>query len=295
MAPVVIPTENNTEAIIAYTRNITSNINIYIDTWFSVLLTPQGAPAKSSLQSGPYYYESSVRCFLSLDTIIINPSPIPLLAADIMNYFLNNPVFHTETILDLLINTFNTTRSSQCVMLPSDILLVPTQYQDYLSRIKDILNSTLNSELGYPDGLRITINVIITEQMKDITEIKKMLKSTEYNQLLTEYQIELTEDTIPDKKIPDKKIPDKKIPDKGAVDILTIKKTHLLTKPKKGGTKYYKKNITLKKKIVKKTNEKLKTKSKKTRRQKNLRKVTLKHKKPRKHKSIKHKYRKHKL
>lgn len=292
MAPVVIPTENNTEAIIAYTKNITSNINTYINMWFSVSLNPQAAPAKSSLQSGTYYYdyESIVRCFLSLDTIIIVPSLIPFLAADIMNYFLNNPVFHTETILDLLINTFNTTRSSPCVMLPSDILLVPTQYQDYLSRIKDILNSTLNSELGYPDGLRITINVIITEQMKDITEIKKMLKSTEYNQLLTEYQIELTEDTIPDKKIPDKKIPDK-----GAVDILTIKKTHLLTKPKKGGTKYYKKNITLKKKIVKKTNEKLKTKSKKTRRQKNLRKVTLKHKKPRKHKSIKHKYRKHKL
>jgi len=277
MAPIINPSANKTEAIIAYTRNITSNINTYIYKWFMVRLTPQGAPAKSSLQSVPYYYESLVRYFLSLDTIIINPSPIPPLAVDIMNYFLNNPVFHTETILDLLINTFNTNRPDKCVMLPSDILLVPTQYQDYLSKIKDILNSTLNSELGYPDGLRITINVIITDKMKDITEIEKMLKSTEYNQLLREYQ----------KAIPDKKTPDISIP---------IKKIHTIKKPsKKGGMKYYKKNITLKKKIVKKTNEKLKTKSKKTRRQKNLRKETLKHKKPRKHKSIKHKYRKHKL
>jgi len=277
MAPLVIPTENKTEAIIAYTRNITSNINTYINTWFMVRLTPQGAPAKSSLQSGDYSYESLVKCFLSLDTIIINPSPIPLLAADIMNDFLNNPVFHTETILDELISTFNTNRSNKCVMLPSDILLVPTVYQVYqvhLSRIKEILDSTLNSGYGYPDGLRITINAIITEQMKDITEITSILEVNESKQLLTDY----TKLDI----------------DKGKGPRLTIKKTPY-SNFKKGGTKYYKKNITFKKKIVKKTNEKLKTKSKKTRRQKNLRKVTLKHKKPRKHKSIKHKYRKHKL
>ena len=260
MAPVVIPTENNTEAIIAYTRNITSNINIFIYTWFRVRMTPQGAPAKSSLQPRPYYYESLVRCFLSLDTIIINPSPIPLLAADIMNYFLNNPLFHTETILDELIYTFNTTRPKKCVMLPSDILLVPTEYQEHLSRIKEFLDSTLNSEYGYPDGLRITINAIITEKIKDIKEITSMLELDESEQLLTDYaKLDLPRSRS------------------------TIKKTHLplsYAKIKKGGTKYYKKNTTFKNKLknkLKNTKCKLKTCKKYFK------------KKSRKHKSRKHK------
>ena len=253
MAPLINPSVNKTEAIIAYTRNITLNINTYIYTWFRVRLTQQGAPAKSSRQPGPYYYESIVRCFLSLDTIIINPSPIPLLAADIMNYFLNNPVFHTETVLDELINTFNTDRPQKCVMLPSDILLVPTVYQDYLSGIKGFLNSTLNSELGYPDGLRITINAIITEKMKDIKEITSILELNESEQLLTDYA-----------KL-----------DKYKPAIRTIKKTPL----KKGGTKYYKKNITLK-------NKKINHKSKKHKSRKH---------KSKKHKSRNHKTRKHKM
>ena len=65
--------------------------------------------------------------------------------------------------------------ASGCVMLPSDILLVPTRYQIHLSQIKNVFNNTLNVGLGYPDGLRITINAIITEKIKDIRVITDKL------------------------------------------------------------------------------------------------------------------------
>jgi len=288
MAPLIVPSIYKTEALIDYTRNITSNINDYIYEWFRVRITPHGAPAKRLLKSQDYDYKSLVKLFSSLDSIIKNNSLIPLLGADIMNYFINGGSFHTETILDEIIKNFNADRRAasaggDCVMLPSDILLVPTGYQLDLSKIKDVFNNILNVGLGYPDGLRITINAIITEKIKDIKVITDKLKLKEIAQQSIEYKEEKSfSGTI----------------------ISKGQQTKSLLKPmyskdrdsqSQGGKKYYKKNITFKKKIVKKTNEKLKTKSKKTRRQKNLRKVTLKHKKPRKHKSIKHKYRKHKL
>lgn len=293
MFPVIPPSANNTEAIIAYTRNITFNINVYIHKWFTVRFTQLGAPARSSLNPGDYDYKLLVQLFLSLDTMIKDNNLIPLLCADIMNYFLNNPLFHTETILDKLIVNFNTSIGTQCVMLPSDILLVPTAYQIYLSKIKDILNVSLNSGYGYPDGLRITINAIITEQIKNITAITSMLNSKEYEELLREYN--------------DSHAPKERATGYGVIK--TIIKSSRNSRGnlstilyKTGGTKYYKKNITLKNKkmvknikVVKKTQEKLKTKPKKTRRQKNLRKVTLKHKKSRKHKSMKHKQRQNKI
>ena len=289
MFPVIPPSANNTEAIIAYTRNITFNINAYIRKWFTVTLTSSSAPARRSLNLSNYNYKLLVECFLSLDNMIKNDDLIPRLCADILNYFLNDPSFHTETILDELIVTFNTSRRTQCVMLPSDILLVPTEYQKNLSIIKEILNDSLNSELGYPDGLRITINAIITQKIKNITAITSMLNSEEKAAHLIEYQ-----DII------------KSRADEDEQQRLRYEQQRRndpdTTRRRDGGYNRGKKNITLKNKkmvknikVVKKTQEKLKTKPKKTRRQKNLRKVTLKHKKSRKHKSIKHKYRKHKL
>ena len=287
MAPLIVPSIYKTEALIDYTRNITSNINIYIYEWFRVRITPHGAPAKRLLKSQDYDYKSLVKLFSSLDSIIKNNSLIPLLGADIMNYFINGGSFHTETILDEIIKNFNAYRraasASDCVMLPSDILLVPTGYQLDLSKIKNVFNNILNVGLGYPDGLRITINAIITEKIKDIKVITDKLKLKEIAQQSIEYKEEKSfSGTIISKGQPTK-------------SLLKPMYPKIIDSQSQGGKKYYKKNITLKKKIVKKTNEKLKTKSKKTRRQKNLRKVTLKHKKPRKHKSIKHKYRKHKL
>jgi len=310
MAPLIRPSIYKTEALIAYIRNITLNINVYIHQWFKVNMTSNAAPAKSLLEPRDYDYKSLVELFSSLDTMITNNSLIPFLSADILNYFINDGSFHTETILDELIKNFNANRAAErksgCVMLPSDILLVPSSYQISLSQIKDVFNDTLHVGLGYPDGLRITINAIITEQIKDITAITSMLLSEEHDQQSIEYKISKFEE--------ESSGPTKTITNRSKKQVLSYKeKTYRgpnarysqssqssqsqpsQSQSSQGGKKYYKKNITFKKKIVKKTNEKLKTKSKKTRRQKNLRKVTLKHKKPRKHKSIKHKYRKHKL
>ena len=226
-------------------------------------------------------------------------------------------------------------------MPPADVIIVPSENPNLcyypLEPIKEIIEKTLYSQLGYPDGVRITINAILSDQSIDMEEInlvylnaieadsitrqervqqqqqqqaeeqerKKLLKNdrgygatginiksnkpigNRQNSLRDEEDEEDDEDDEDDEE--DKTEKKLEMTERGR------RKWLVRGYKKKGGKKYYKKNITLKKKIVKKTNEKLKTKSKKTRRQKNLRKVTLKHKKPRKHKSIKHKYRKHKL
>jgi hypothetical protein len=73
--------------------------------------------------------------------------------------------------LDNLITTFNAKRAaltgttSQCFMPPSDLLAVPTNkdFNGPLRKIKHILDGTRYSELGYPDGIRITLNAIETE------------------------------------------------------------------------------------------------------------------------------------
>ena len=278
MFPVIPPSANNTEAIIAYTRNITLNINAYIHNWFTVHFTPLGAPARSSLNPGDYDYKSLVKCFLSLDTMIKDDDLIPLLCADILNYFLNNPLFHTETILDELIQTFNASIRKKCVMLPSDILLVPTEYQIYLSKIKDILNVSLNSEFGYPDGLRITINAIITEQIKNITAITSMLNSEEKKAQLIEYQDITKSRPIQDRTISGVKKTIEKSSKKLSGNLMS---TNLF---KKGGTKYYKKNITLKNKKINNKSRKHKSKKHKSKKHKS-----------KKHKTRKHKTRKHKM
>jgi len=318
MAPVIVPSIYKTEALIAYIRNITGNINMYIHEWFRVRMSKDAAPAKSLLAHHNYDYKSLVKLFLSLDTMITNNSLIPFLCADILNYFINGGSFHTETILDELIKSFNADRAakreSDCVMLHSDILLVPSSYQIDLSKIKNVFNNIINLGLGYPDGLRITINAIITEKIKDIQAITKMLLLAEHEQQAKGYveeqyevrrdrdrdtgseeseESEESDDDTPDER--KKRADARKREDARKKMEMAAKRAAEGVTRYDGGKKYYKKNITFKKKIVKKTNEKLKTKSKKTRRQKNLRKVTLKHKKPRKHKSIKHKYRKHKL
>ena len=284
MFPLIPPSENNTEAIIAYTRNITSNINKYIQKWFTVELTPSSAPARSSLNLSDYDYKSLVECFLSLDTMIKYDDLIPRLCADILNYFLNDPSFHTETILDELIVTYNTSMRTQCVMLPSDIILVPTVYQEKLSIIKKILNDSLNSELGYPDGLRITINAIITPKIKNITAITSMLNSEEKKAQLIEYQIEYQDIT--------KSRPTQYRTTSGVIKTISKPRRNLMSTNllKEGGTKYYKKNITLKNKKINHKSRKHKSRKHKSKKHKSK-----KHKKSRKHKSIKHKYRKHKL
>ena len=50
-------------------------------------------------------------------------------------------------------------------MPPSHLILVPTNatFNPSLKKIKEIINRTRYSELGYPDGIRITLNAIATQ------------------------------------------------------------------------------------------------------------------------------------
>jgi hypothetical protein len=120
---------------------------------------------------------------LSLDRILNSDKGlVTRLASDIINYFLNNSMFNAENILDNLIMSFNIRKqqvlpiSAPARMAPSDLLLVPTnpRFRARLEAIKEIMNLTRFSELGYPDGIRITLNAIESTDAPD-----KNMNSTE--------------------------------------------------------------------------------------------------------------------
>ena len=178
MFAMVRAAENSTEAIIDYIANITYHLNIYIENWETLKdrehkLSSSAAPA---LHEGglPRRFSHKSVCynFLSLDSILlVDDGLISRLAADIINYFLNDPKFNTEQILDNLISSFNakraelTGRRSNCYMPPSDLIAVPTNadFNGQLRMLKRVLDGTRYSELGFPDGIRITLNAIETE------------------------------------------------------------------------------------------------------------------------------------
>jgi hypothetical protein len=179
MFAMVNSAQNSTEAIIDYISNITYHMNIYIEKWETI--NPRGENILSS-KAAPGLHEGGLPArfshksvcynFLSLDSIlIVDDGLVARLSADILNYFLNNPNFNTEVILDNLIKSFNAKRedltgvTSNCFMPPSDLLAVPTNkdFNGPLRTIKHILDGTRYSELGYPDGIRITLNAIETE------------------------------------------------------------------------------------------------------------------------------------
>lgn len=170
--------ENSTEAIIDYIANITYHLNIYIEHWETLKdrehkLSSSAAPALHERGLPRRFSHKSV-CynFLSLDSILlVDNGLISRLAADIVNYFLNDPKFNTEQILDNLISSFNAKREeltghrSNCYMPPSDLIAVPTNadFNGQLRMLKRVLDGTRYSELGFPDGIRITLNAIETE------------------------------------------------------------------------------------------------------------------------------------
>ena len=184
---LVNPAQNSTEAIIAYISNITYHLNIYIRKWekFSDytddtgkiihehILSRNAAPAlhNGGLPEG-FSHESVCHNFLSLDSILLSDEGlISRLSADIINYFLNDPKFNTENILDNLIISFNSKRASltgttsNCFIPPSDLIAVPTnpKFNASLRKIRKILDDSRRSELGFPDGIRITLNAIETK------------------------------------------------------------------------------------------------------------------------------------
>jgi len=154
---------NEEDAIIKYIQIITFYINIYIYLWENKKLSPAAAPAYHKLPQNIKITHTKVcRNFLSLDTILTeNSGLIVALAGDILHYFLQSPFFNTEAILDSV-----TERTGNVHLLPpSDIILVQTQKKvtESLQFIKDIYETIKYSDYGYPDGVRVTINAIETE------------------------------------------------------------------------------------------------------------------------------------
>ena len=204
---VVSPAKNSTEAIINYIANTTYNLNLYIEQWETITgtLGPKGkfrrvhklskyaAPALN--QDGlpeDYSYELVCNNFKSLDSILYGDNGlVSRLASDILNYFLNHPDFNTELILDNLLKSFNikkeilTGKPSNAIMNPSTLTLVPTNkhFNKSLSKIKTNFDNAAFSVpveeededeeffTGYPNGIRITINAIKSEDKTVDTQI----------------------------------------------------------------------------------------------------------------------------
>ena len=318
------PATDKTEAIIRYIRRITEKMNAYIIQKWQLPLLRAGLTYKLVWSN-----------FESLNKIIhCHANLIPYLASKIAEHFLNDPEFYSEDILDNLIERFNKKYGSNCAMIPAEVVLVPSpEYSDLcyypLVPIKDSLEDVMYSKPGFPDGVRITINALVSaeEQKINIREIDfealRKLNEPEAKSIIIQekeqeqkqkeqkekreqervkanrFETEARRDGTP--KVEDRERERERESESYNDDSdYSDDGNHRMMV--RGGYNRGKKKFTLKNKkmvknikVVKKTQEKLKTKPKKTRRQKNLRKVTLKHKKSRKHKSIKHKYRKHKL
>ena len=198
MLPLVPSAKNSTEAIINYLANTTYNLNIYIETWeaYKTITNDQGqleheyklgrsgAPALNHPSHGGlpqnFSYESVCSNFKSLSTILYEDRGlVTRLASDILNYFLNSPYFNTEIILDNLLISFKekkrelTGEESNAKMNPSSLILAPT-HKDFnasLNNIKDIFRDSQYAALGYPDGIRITINAIVSTSETGDTQL----------------------------------------------------------------------------------------------------------------------------
>ena len=194
---MVSPAQNSTEAVIKYITTITYNMNIYIEKWQSLdkdgnPVLDRGAPALKKLYTNgllePINYEKVCTNFLSLNNILYGINGLLThLSSDIINYFLNNPDYNTELILDNLLISFNTKRTtllgkaSKCIMLPSDLFLVHTnkEFARSLVNILEILTDIQNFEPefpGFPDGIRITINAIETVEEPGDTNLNVVEK-----------------------------------------------------------------------------------------------------------------------
>ena len=207
----VVPSHpNSSEAIVHYLRNTTYNLNVYIEHWETL---DEDGEHKLSHHSAPglhyrnvslperWGYRSVCFGFLNLNNILYqNYGLISRLSCDILNYFLNQtPLFHTETILDNLIQSVNNerykiTKKNDCYMPPSDLVLVPTNknFNPALKQIKYLFDKSRYSELGYPDGIRITINAIqsdtrIPDTRLDNEELRAQQSAEADSELQSEY------------------------------------------------------------------------------------------------------------
>jgi hypothetical protein len=269
---VVPESDNSTEAIIGYLKNTTYNLNVYIEHWETLThdgkhkLSHHSAPA---LHNGGlpkrWGYRSVCFGFLNLNNILYQNSGLTSrLSCDILNYFLNQtPIFHTETILDKLIQSVNnerhkiTGKNNECYMPPSDLVLVPNNrnFNPSLKTLKYIFDKSRYSELGYPDGIRITINAIESESRIPDTR----LDEEEYRvQKIAEHDDEIQTEYLP-------LATRWETGDRGAAGVplqykkhKTKKHKHFLTKKNKKYNKKHNKKHTKHKKIKVKKHKKSK-------------------------------------
>lgn len=185
------PHHNPINAIIEYIHNVTYNINFYINIW-------EKGKIKCSLggvRSDNYF--DSLNSFSSLNTIL-QSRVIMRLGADIVNQFLNCPSFFSEEILDKRLEMARTTDPS-CRMFPSKLTIVPNKKEIYKSVkiVGNLLRSTQYSELGFPDGINITINAVATEKIDSNLSIISGPKGEEHEDILKKLQDLLLDDHSP--------------------------------------------------------------------------------------------------
>ena len=181
-----------------YLNDITFNLNRYIEKWENwKLRVNQAFPKYDILQN-----------FKSLHAITNSRnSKLLYLGAYLLQVFLNAPQLHTERVLDTILASHQQD-DNRIVgktgkrMPPSKLLLVPPSTrmsnmtasekltQKNLNRVKEFLKKGMYSELGYPDGINITINSITTydnvkEQLTtdDTVGEKHKLSSTQEPQM----------------------------------------------------------------------------------------------------------------
>ena len=178
--------ENSTESLIFYLNNTTYGINRYIRAW-------EWSGRESGLSHWPapglrirrnltmrdlnITYDDVCRSFLTLHNLMNNgENLIPRLCSDILFTFVNDPTYQTEGILDSLIQTVNNDRRGrpEAYMPESAITIAPNQpriFNDSLTVMKNIFEAISSRDTHHmtamPNGLRITINVVVAEPDDD--------------------------------------------------------------------------------------------------------------------------------
>ena len=164
----VIPAvQSEVGSFMNYLHTVTRVINTYIYYW------EQGRQkvSEGGLRIGKDNEELSnlLASFCNLNSIL-ESRVLMRLSSDIINYFLNLPCSPgnispcSETILEKILEK-KKEQIPNAKMGPAKLVLVPSDQFIYskLSKVESYLRRTQYSEIGYPDGINITINAIKTE------------------------------------------------------------------------------------------------------------------------------------
>ena len=152
-------------AIVEYLHATCYHLNIFIGNWLTNTIQYDNLGRNHTDLNTDYV----IRLFSSLDTLLngIDGDPVlSRLCTSLMNYFLNDPRLHTETILDNRLNLCEHHYGGNCEPLPaSKITLIPNKasIMDPLRVVYGKIQDQLYSNLGIPDGVHITINAIETD------------------------------------------------------------------------------------------------------------------------------------